>query len=572
MVGSTVTEALSSAEPRLRPFALYRNVLAVLLLGSLIPLAFLGAGAIVVFGNVIANRTREHLETLVSDHARTVDVFLAERLAAIRLVAHAHRRDVLAAAGRLALVADRLEDTYPGSFIDVGVIGADGSHLAYEGSFPELRARNYRDAEWFGAVMREGHFVSDVFLGFRRDPHFIMAVRQDDPDGTSWILRATVNPEVFGSLVASGRLGETGECFIVDRQGRYQTHSPEGADLLAQSGIDPAVLADRATEVEWKGSTWVRTTRPVLSGRWTLVAQQEEREALAPVRRELMKGLLVFAAGALVIVLTSHFATRFLVRRIEKGVLRAEELSASFLHASKLASIGEMATGLAHEINNPLAIISSEQTNIGDLLGEIPPDARTAEMRESVDRTKRQVERCKTITRKMLQFGRQGISVVEHLDPASHLTEIIRLMRPQAVVKNIELILDLAPDLPHVRMDSGELQQVVTNLVNNAVQAMPEGGAIRVLGRHEGTRVVISVEDEGTGIPEELKQKIFEPFFTTKPVHEGTGLGLSVCYGIVNRWGGSIRAENRPEGGARFVVHLPVDNQAVPAGDRERNP
>ncbi|MCU0724348.1 MAG: sensor histidine kinase [Planctomycetes bacterium] len=572
MAGPADTTLLRTPEPGLRPFALYRNVLSVLLLGSLIPLAFLGAGAFIVFGNVIADRTREHLETLVSDHAKTVDLFLGERLAAIRLVAHAHRRDTLTAPGRLALTADRLNETYPGSFIDVGIIGADGSHLAYEGPYPELRARNYRDAEWFRIVLKDGQFISDVFLGFRQDPHFIMAVRQDDPDGTSWILRATVNPEVFGGLVTSGRLGETGDCFLVDRQGRYQTRPADGTPLLSPSGLDPAIPRARVETVTSGGKEYLRTTRPVLSGRWLLVAQQEEREALAPVRRELMKGLLVFAAAALVIVLTAHFATRFLVGRIEKGARRAEELSASFLHASKLASIGEMATGLAHEINNPLAIISSEQTNIADLLGELPVDDRTTEMKDSVARSKRQVERCKTITGKMLQFGRQGIAVVERIDPAAQLAEIVRLMRPQAVVSNIELVLDLAPDLPSLRMDSGELQQVVTNLVNNAMQAMPEGGAIRVIGRCEGPELTIAVEDEGTGIPEELRQKIFEPFFTTKPVHKGTGLGLSVCFGIVTKWGGSIRAENRPQGGARFVVRLPVNQSEGPREGREPTP
>ena len=141
----------------------------------------------------------------------------------------------------------------------MGIIGDDGHHLAYEGPFAELRDRNYRDTEWFPRVVADGQHVSDVFLGFRHDPHFIMAVRQNDPDGRFWILRATVNPQVFGKLVSRGRLGRTGDCFLVDRQGRFQTLPTTGAALLSASGVDhPDPWSPRQRSRRTDGSTSAR--------------------------------------------------------------------------------------------------------------------------------------------------------------------------------------------------------------------------------------------------------------------------------------------------------------------------
>ena len=147
-------------------------------------------------------------------------------------------------------------------------------------------------------------------------------------------------------------------------------------------------------------------------------------------------------------------------------------------------------------------------------------------MRESVDSTKRQVERCKTITRKMLQFGRQGGGAVGRIDAAEQLSEIVRLMRPQAAENDSELILDLASDLPAVRIDPAELQQVVTNLVNNALHAMPEGGAVRVAGRRDGDGLRIDVEDEGTGIPDEVRTRFLSRSSPRSPSATGWAFGL----------------------------------------------
>lgn len=553
--------------------ALQRRVVTVLTLASLIPLGFISFGAWVVFGRIISAKSMDQLQTIVRDHAATVDLFLDERLLALGLIARSASREEIVHPGELRRVFANLNRGYTNSYLDLGVIDSAGSHLAYVGPY-DLIGKNYAGAPWFEHVSREGEYISDVFLGIRNAPHFIMAVRQDDLEGGSWILRATINSEVFSTLVAKGRLGRTGDCFLLDRQGRYQTPPLAGAGVLDASGVPPPEYFEgtRTMPAETAdGRRLLRTMKWIKHGQWLLVAQQEEAEILAPFREAMLKGMGVFAAGVVVIVLAAFFTTRYLFRLIENALEQKERLTTQLLQASKLASLGEMAAGLAHEINNPLAIIATEQTNLSDLVGLAGPQVpECTEMLESVAMTKKQVMRCREITQKMLQFGRQQVSVGAVVDPGPQLTEIIHLLKPQSKVNNVELCLELEPGLPRIHIDPTELQQLAVNIINNAVSAVAGererrvAGAVAVSGFRESGRFHLVIEDTGPGVPEEIRERIFEPFFTTKAVGKGTGLGLSVCYGIVTKWRGKIRVESRPGAGAAFFIEFPAADDRAP--------
>ena len=313
----------------------------------------------------------------------------------------------------------------------------------------------------------------------------------------------------------------------------------------------------------------IRTVRELKNGDWLLVAQQASAEVMAPIRAALLRRDGGSSPSAwVVIVAVAVLTTRYLVRWIQLLSEQRQQLNAQLVRAGKLASLGEMATGIAHEINNPLGIIYSEQTNISDLLGELSDDERIAEMRANVAMTKKQVGRCKTITQKMLQFGRQSLAAAQEIDVAAQLREIVDLVEQHARVNDIDVCLEAEPDLPPVVFDPGEFQQVVTNLFNNAVQATSDSGAVRISAWREGRSVWIEVEDTGPGIPPDVLPRIFEPFFTTKPVGKGTGLGLSVCFGIVSQWQGEITVESPAAGGACFRIRIPT---AVAARQRGRS-
>jgi two-component system NtrC family sensor kinase len=399
--------------------------------------------------------------------------------------------------------------------------------------------------------------VSDVFMGFRQVPHCVIAVKRQEGDH-AWVLRATISSDRFEAIVRAEQLGTTGNAYLVNKEGIYQL-PPRNERVLAKSriGVPRAHSGVSSQKIEVGGRTLIQTTTWLNNDRWMLVVEQDEAEIRAPVHQAVMRGVVVVGMAAVLVIFATIIATRFLTRQIDSANRERDELSKDLLRSAKLASLGELSTGLAHEINNPLAIILSEQTNISDLVLQLPaehPDRQ--DMLESVERCKRQVERCGGITAKMLQFGRTREPRNQPTDVKPKLEEIVDLMQKRAQLKNVRLVLSAEPDLPPLVLDPTELQQVIVNLINNALYATGQGGEIAVVAARDGPRVRITVRDNGCGIPREHMSRVFQPFFTTKPVGQGTGLGLSVCYGIVRNWGGTMGVESQEGVGTEVRILL----------------
>jgi two-component system NtrC family sensor kinase len=546
--------------------ALRRRIVALLLGVALLPLALTGVGAFVVFSRLLEAKALELQRAVVRTRADSLESYLTRQRDLLRLLAQSHGRAELCDLERLRLLLDELNEVSHDGFVDLGVIGADGAHLAYAGPY-DLRDRNYQDADWFQETMLQGEHTSDVFLGFRQVAHVVVAVRRHEVSGT-WILRATINSAVLDALVATSALGETGQAFLVNREGLHQTAPRQGAVL------DPAPIpmsdphsGVRQARLRLAGRDCLLTTVWVNSGRWMLAVRQDADEVRAPVVKALAAGGTVAGIAFLLVVAATSLATRHLTRRIERADARREEATRAFLRSAKLASVGELATGLAHEINNPLAIISVEQTNISDLLkaATLQPEARD-ELESSAQRIRRQVRRCAAITAKMLEFARKHEAALEPTALGPLLNEIVSLLERQAAVRNVRILTDVPDGVPQVQLDPLELEQVLINLINNSIQAMPRGGTIHVAARPVADEVWLEVQDDGQGMVPEVRDRAFEPFFTTKPVGKGTGLGLSVCYGIVQSWGGRLEVESEPGRGTTMRLRLQAAEHAVAPG------
>ena len=289
------------------------------------------------------------------------------------------------------------------------------------------------------------------------------------------------------------------------------------------------------------------------------MALLDEDEVQAPVRVAMAGAVSLASGGVVLVFLATFLATRHLTVRIDRANAERDEMSAAFLRSARLASVGELATGLAHEINNPLAIIGAEQTNLADLLnissdGILPRQ----EVTDALERIKYQVKRCASITTRMLQFGRRHVSSLERISLKPHLRNILDLMLLQEQMQQVRLLLDIESDLPDVLLDPLELEQVLVNLVNNSLYAAGGKGSVSVSAFKSGEYIYLEVRDDGEGMHPEVLQKIFEPFYTTKPPGQGTGLGLSVCYGIVRSWGGTIEAESKAGEGTRMHIRIPL--------------
>jgi two-component system NtrC family sensor kinase len=240
----------------------------------------------------------------------------------------------------------------------------------------------------------------------------------------------------------------------------------------------------------------------------------------------------------------------YLIARVETAMKDLKENQARLIQAEKLASMGQMAAGIAHEINNPLGVVLMYAHLLQD---ELPAGAQGW---RDAERVIAEAERTQKIVRGILNFARQ--EKVERRP-----TDISDLVRASVsgilgTSQNGEIRVEFSIDerLAPQNVDAGQLRQVFDNLVKNAREAMPNGGTLRVSIEDGGEEFTVRIADTGSGIPEENLPKMFSPFFTTKKVGKGTGLGLSVCYGIVKMHGGTIQASNNPEGGACFTVRI----------------
>jgi two-component system, NtrC family, sensor kinase len=281
--------------------------------------------------------------------------------------------------------------------------------------------------------------------------------------------------------------------------------------------------------------------------------------ALAAIPLAVTAGT-TFAAGALFLAVLSFCQTRSLVQSLNRSPLGPETREAEVCRAQVFNTVDELSAGIAHEINNPLGIIAQETEWIQHLFQSqsLTELQESEDCRDSLREIGRQVDRCKEIVQKLLSLARQMKPVIQSVDVNNVLRTMIDLAQREASEKNIKIVGRLDPDLPELFSDPPLLRQIFLNLLVNATQAIDKDGVITVSTSRIGHDFAeITVQDNGCGIPPEHLDKIFNPFFSTKPQGKGTGLGLALCRGIVERLGGDISVRSSAGKGATFVVRLP---------------
>ena len=228
--------------------------------------------------------------------------------------------------------------------------------------------------------------------------------------------------------------------------------------------------------------------------------------------------------------------------------------------AEKLAAVGRLASGVVHEINNPLATISACAEALESRVseGEFKESKALDDLREYLGLIRSEAFRCKMITNGLLDFSRTRATEHVLVNLADVIASAARLLSHQQRGDKVEFQIDAPDDLPQVSGDAGQLQQAVIALATNAIDAMPEGGVLKIGCHTNADCVLVEVSDSGVGIPEENISRIFEPFFTTKEIGKGTGLGLAVCYGILTEHGGSLDVQSTPGVGTTFTISLPA--------------
>ncbi|MBU2551206.1 MAG: two-component sensor histidine kinase [Proteobacteria bacterium] len=547
-----------------------KMVLAVVLV-SFIPLLITGGIILSRFSSAFQKIVKLHLEVLVQKHGNDINRFLTNRLGDIRVMARSTTPEDLAEpvqapleSGLINQKLALLKEEYGGVYVDLGLVDYWGTQVAYAGPFNLLRA-NYAESDWFKKTIKSEHFISDVFTGLRGSPHFIIAVKQAWL-GQDWILRATIDFDYFNSLVENIQVGRTGFAFILNRRGEFQT-KPRFEVALNQSPYQDFIngrLDPKRTSISMTtdatGREAIVAMAPLKGGEWVLCCQQQAADAYTDLRNAQLLALAAILLSGLVIVAVAFLIARRMIERLSMADTEKADMNEKVIEAGRLASIGELAAGIAHEINNPVAIMVEEAGWIEDLLGDedVESSENLTEIQRSVTQIKTQGARCKEITHKLLSFARKTDPLIREVQLNDVVGDVVSLLKQKTRYVNVNIDTDLVTDLPNIAASPSELQQVLLNLVNNAVDAIgSSGGTVRLTTREEGGMAVFRVSDDGPGIPEAIMARIFDPFFTTKPVGQGTGLGLSICYGIVNKLNGRIEVESVVGQGTVFTVRLP---------------
>jgi two-component system, NtrC family, sensor kinase len=568
--------------------SLTRNMIVIMLLVSIAPLLLVSGLVGYHFEISYREKVIAHLIEMVQKHQQNINIFLNEKLSYIRVLANTFTFEQLSKDDFLEHKLLNLQRGYGGVYVDLGLVNERGIQVAYAGNL-KLERADYSEADWFKKAVEREFYISDVFMGLRKQPHFIVTVKRLWWE-SEWILRSTIDFEAFNELVESIHIGETGSAYIINREGEYQTR-PRVMPALSKEVLLPLLREKEVKrgpvpssreklkkissvslqedtggqnaavgEVEYGGKVLLYVIMPLKSGEWYLVYQQEEGDAFSSVYRERYLAILICVLGGLSILVMAFVLSRKIVGRIEQADGEKEMMNERVIEAGKLASVGELAAGIAHEINNPIAIMVEEAGWIGDLLGEedLKESENVIEFKRALDQIRTQGERCKEITHKLLSFARRTDPRIREVRFNELITEVLGVSEQRSRFSNVKVITNLAPDLPPVGASPSEMQQVLLNLINNAIDAIGTGGgSIEVTSRTDGDFVVVDVADNGQGIPPAVLQRIFDPFFTTKPVGKGTGLGLSICYGIVKKLGGDITVNSAVDVGTVFHVYLP---------------
>lgn len=542
-----------------RYYVLRRNLAVTMILVTFVPLFLMAFINYVEYRAALHKEILSPMESLVGKARHSLELFVAERVAAVSFIAKAYSYDELVDHRKLNRVFSVMKTEFKG-FVDLGVIDNNGVQVSYVGPY-ELGGKNYSEQAWFHEVRVKGIYVSDVFLGYRRFPHMVMAVENASSGDQSWVVRATIDTDRLNELILSMNLDPDSDAFLVNRDGVLQTPSKFYGDILITIPfpVPPPVYQPSVISMTDPQGRDLFVTYVFLSDPDMVLLMIKPRVGVLRAWTGLKSEMLVlFVGGTVLLLFVVLKITGIFVDRIREADEKREAAFRELEHHHKLSSLGRLAAGVAHEINNPMAIINEKAGLIIDLISNLPEFPNREKLEILTRDILKSVDRCRDITHRLLGFARRMDVQIEILDLNEIIREVLGFLEKEALYRNIDVKFQLAENLPRIASDRGQLQQVFLNILNNAVDAVPDdGGMVSVTSWEvDMDTVAVSIQDNGHGMDEETIKHIFEPFFTTKKEY-GTGLGLPITYGIVKKLGGDIKVQSYIGEGTIFTVYLP---------------
>ena len=503
-------------------------------------------------------------ERLTSSAKSSITFFMEERLNALIFTVNEIEYKQLADNDKLDEILKNLKLGF-GGLSDLSVIDADGNQVAYAGSF-NLEGKKYTNQPWFLESIKKNNFISEVFTGYRDVPHIIIAVRSIKPDGSFFILRATLDTERLIQNIFSYKTGNHADVFLVNHNGILQTPSVNYGDIFTKTNL---TFPKKTTKPELIMTT--DQNQGKIISRYSLISTSlgdtpfilvvhKDKVGMMQTWLELRRNInWTVGVSVVLIVLVITFASTFMINKLHRIDKTKAEAMLQMEQNQQLASIGQLAAGVAHEINNPLAVINQTAGYVKDIFSFKDEPRNDDEIIEYIDSILDSVDRCAIITRQLLGFVRQFDIKIKKFSLPELVSEVLSFYEKEAAYRGIKVTVSISDTIPEMETDKGKLQQILVNLTNNSFQAAGEGCCLDIIASQIDTKSMeLEIRDTGCGIPEECLEKIHEPLYSTKQEKMGTGLGLSITYGLVKKLGGNISVKSTEGVGTSFTITLPI--------------
>lgn len=554
------------------------KLIITLILISSVPLILF---AVVIYEKevkLVRKKALSHLETIVDQSTLMIAEFRLERIRDLSLVA-ATTQGLGGLCGTTHLRHFQAEyEIYRNIFM----IDKKGRIVCQ--AIPALDpGAQFVDRSWFKAAVEGKSVIADTpsyERGGGRDLLIAIPVKSSNNRITG-ILGAVVDFQGITNIMKNTGIGKTGEIYLLNRDGVFLTTTRLGRSRAGET-MPPELFAEYFNEVrtgeyvDYRGRSVVRVHRNLPDTGWYIVGEQDSAEVLKDIAslRNLFAGFV-----ALLIILitgTGYLISTRIVHLLRSAYAQKKDLEMQVIQKDKLASMGLLTAGIAHELNTPLA----SALLYTQMLKEDAENARPASV-EKLSSIEGEIKRGSKIVRNLLDFSRQSQTSSVTTDVNEVLDKLLDISEQLCADRGIEIRRNFEKNLPAAKGNASILHQVFMNIVANAVDAMENGGVLSVVTRYIAPlhRDIIEIQDTGTGIPEDLLNDVFDPFFTTKLSGEGTGLGLAISYSMVRKMGGNIRVTStcNREGdgdfqttGTTFTVELPALDQDQEAAEKER--
>ncbi len=519
------------------------------------------------YQDLLQKEERGQLEWRLDGSIKSISALIDSLKAAILFVAREDRYSELISGRNIDKLFLRMQQQY--AFLaDLGVIDSQGIQRAYYGPY-DLRGKDYSTEPWLEEVRENGYFISKVYLGYRQVPHFAVAVANVDPvTHMDWVLRVTIDASTLQRFVDTIKTSATNDLFIVDDQGVLQTASRQFGAVLERYP-DAGDITSVQYNFEERGDRIFHAIGKIPHTPWHLILIEKRyvhHEDYVAFRTKLV---IIVSSCLLLSIVVVYTLVVLLTNLIKKSDEMQLKMLQEAEHTDRLVSIGRLAAGVGHEINNPLAIIDQKTGLIEDLMAISGDFENKGVIGESLQGINQSVARCKAITHRLLGFARHSDVAGEDVQINHVIQEVLSFLENSMVHNRIKPELQLYEQLPVIKSDHLQLQQIFLNIINNAIDAIDKDGVITIFTHLVAGDVRVVIQDDGPGIPEEIVPRIFEPFFTTKETGKGTGLGLSITYGLIKRLGGDVTVRSHSGQGTAFTITFPIKRRQDDRADEK---